>query len=990
MAKQKTGGSPRVTGKRKAEQPEPKSESEGSVAGSVDSCATTTRGAPGSRRSTRTVASGAPSASSTPSKPKPKPRKRPNTGAAAEPGTLAASPSTPKVGPPRGLKRTDSLPSIPGASSSSNPAAPPAVSIKVKLPAKRAVTPPTGTITIPRAPPKVKRAPMKSLDPSHTFLRRPIPSDCDAFPSSFVLQGANDEAINFEIDVVPGTVTAQLVRGHRSNEELEEFYAASIDSSKTNRAVPVADLAGDWRSSEMGMIVDGALEADFAAAAYNTVRFDANDPKPARVAHPYNPSVPKFDPARSDADVSADAQNFQVEASKYVAWWSAEGARLECTFLVDLAAWTARRQAWVDRATKHISLRAEQVRTYIDRHNFMISQHLSIIQSLGEYSYILSVGPEHFFSERAPRRLPPSPLPTDVSQPSAAPVSSSPLTPSMSQAEEQPASRDCAATPALPSPFCPTPDRRAASPAESAHSRTLGSIDAQPDPVGPYLDPEDALAFSNDEQDSEGHSSDDELAGSAPVDKGKGREPGANGDEGGESEPEVVPLSVLGEEEVPPGTTKGGSGKKAKKSKVKVKPKADLILELPVDPESKALPPLLVPCDHEYHKHEFFGEGALLRNITGLYTSDNAPRGLTPYNGGGYTLSTRPRLEHCITGLEDAGLSPSMVGPVVFVTRGKGCAECWAPGWWCLRPRQGYELHAKCIRCLALRKACTQLDGYNFQVVDRRSLEINLKLFVEVLVTHGWVYTQVLNKNTFELMLCAALQARRYGPPSNAKEKPETVPLILEGTPEEVREVVKTEVLEVLPGVLLGIEAMCPAGSSQDALRAVLAGMLDAVDKFGNFLRDEIDHIDRSFMAANSSGARGSGSGGSGVGSAGKDGDGDMMMVGGEPLCPAGFVPPPRLRESRADAPSTPAALALIRRVRAVDWRIAGAQVRSSCAPQWFRSVGITATPGASIVLTCAQVVGPEVVRPTAVSCIAQAFSCCFVVPPSPELLSSG
>ncbi|KAJ6568306.1 hypothetical protein DFH09DRAFT_1313757 [Mycena vulgaris] len=233
-------------------------------------------------------------------------------------------------------------------------------------------------------------------------------------------------------------------------------------------------------------------------------------------------------------------------------------------------------------------------------------------------------------------------------------------------------------------------------------------------------------------------------------------------------------------------------------------------------------------------------------------------------------LSTCPGLEHCIAGLEDAGLSPSMVGPVVYVTCGKGCSECWTPGWWCLRPCQGYEINAKCIRCLALQKAY------------RRSFKINLKLFVEVLVTHGWVYTQVLNKNTFKLMLRAALQVRRYGPPSDAKEKPETVPLVLKGSPEEVREVVKTEALEVLPAVLLGIEAMRPAGSSQDALRAVFAGMLDAVDEFSDFLRGEIDHMDRSFAAANSLGAPGSGGGGSGVESAGMDGEGDVSMVGGE------------------------------------------------------------------------------------------------------------
>ncbi|KAJ6483686.1 hypothetical protein DFH09DRAFT_1106750 [Mycena vulgaris] len=883
MAKQKTGGSPRVTGKRKAEQLGPESESEGSVAGSVDSRATTMHSAPGSRRSARTVASGVLSASSTPSKPKPKPRKRPNTGAAAEPGAPAALPSTPKGGPPRGLKRTDALPSIPGGSSSSNPAAPPAASIKVKLPAKRAVTPPTGTITIPRVPARANRAPSKPLDPSCTFLRRPIPSDRDAFPSSFVLQGANDEAINFEINVVPGTVTARPVRGHRSNEELEEFYVASIDSSKTNRAVPVADFAGDWRSSEMGMIVDGALEADSAVAVYDAVRFrldcleeflalypvvnpysaqplsfddpsfdDANDPKPARVTHPYNPPVPKFDPARSDADVSADAQKFQVEASEYVAWWSAEGARLERTFLVDLATWTAQRQAWVDRTTKRISLRAEQVRTYIDRRNFTISRHLSIIRSLGEYGYILSVGPKHFFSERAPRRLPPSPLPANSSQPSAAPASSLPLTPSALQAEGQPASRGRAATPASPSPFCQSPVRRASSPAESVHSRTLGSIDAQPDPVGPYLDPEDALALFNDEQDSEGHSSSDELAGSAPVDKGKGCELGAGGDEGGESEPEVVPSSVLGEEEVPPRTTRGGSGKKAKKSKAKVKTKADLILELPVDPESKALPLLLVPYDHEYHKHEFFGEGAPLRNITGLYTSDNTPRGLTPYNGGGYTLSTRPGLEHCIAGLEDAGLSPPMVGPVVFVTRGKNV---------------GLQVGGVSVPARALRKVCTQLDGYNFQVVAFRRGPRHPRLGLHPSPQQEHLRTH-------------ALQVCRYGPPSDAKEKPETVPLVLEGSPEDVCEIVKTEALEVLPAVLLGIEAMRPAGSSQDALRAVFAGMLDTVDKFSDFLRGEIDHMDRSFAAANSSGAHGSGSGGSGV--AGADAEGDVSMVGGE------------------------------------------------------------------------------------------------------------
>ncbi|KAJ6536589.1 hypothetical protein DFH09DRAFT_1091329 [Mycena vulgaris] len=905
MGKAKTAGSPKVTGKRKAEQPEPESESEGSVAGSVDSRATATRGAPGSRRSARGAVSGAPSASSTPVRPKPKSRKRPNTGAAAEPDTPAAPPSTPKVGPPRGLKRADALPSIPSASSSSTPAALPALSIKVKLPATRAVTPPTGTITVPRTPVKTKRAPSKPLDPSRSFLRKPIPSDRGVFPSSFVLQGANDEAINFEVDVVPGPVTIRPLRGKRSNEELDEFYGAQIDSSKPFRAVPVAEFAGDWRSSEMGTIVDEALEMGTAAAAHDAVRFrlecleeffnlypvinpysaplplfddpsfdDPRDPRPARPAHPYNPPVPKFDPSRSDTDVSADAQNFQTEASEYAAWWAAEGARLERVYQADLAGWRARRQLVVDRATKRISSRTEQVRLYIERRQTTFLRHFSVIRSLGEYAYILGVGPEHFFSEHAPRHLPPSPLPADISSSNVLLPSSSPLTPSASQAEGQPASRGRAATPASPSPFCQSPGRRDASPAESVHSRTLTSIDALP---------EDALDPFNDEADSEGQSSVDELADPAPVDKGKGRDFGAGENEAGGSEPEVVPSSVLGEEELPPRAVKvAGMKKSSKRKRSKPKTKADIVLELPADPESKALPLLLVPYDREFHEREFFGEGAPLREITGLYTSDNVPRGLTPYNGGGYTLSTRPGLEHCIAGLEDAGISPSMVGPVAYVTRGKGCSECWSPGWWCLRPRQGYEMNAKCIRCLALRKACSQLDGYNFQVVDRRSLELNLKLFVEVLVTHGWVFTQVLKQNTFELMLRAALQVRRYGPPSDAKEKPVTVPLVLDGTPEEIREVVKAETLEVLPAFLLGIDVMRPTGSSQEALRAVFAGVLDAVDDFGDFLRGQINDMDRSFMAENSSDARGSASGRSGAGSAGTERDADVTMVGGE------------------------------------------------------------------------------------------------------------
>ncbi|KAJ6453267.1 hypothetical protein DFH09DRAFT_1117376 [Mycena vulgaris] len=882
MAKQKTGGSPRVTGKCKAEQLGPESESEESVAGSVDSRATTTCGAPGSRRSTCTAASDMPSASSTPSKPKPKPRKQPNTGAAAESGTPAASPTTPKVGPPRGLKRTDALPSIPGASSSSNPAAPPAASIKVKLPAKHVATSPTGTITIPCAPAKAKRAPLKPLDPSRSFLRRAIPSDRDAFPPSFVLQGANDEAIHFEIDVVPGTVTARLVRGHRSNEELKEFYAASIDSSKTNRAIPVADFAGDWRSSEMGMIVDGALEADSAAAAYDAVRFrlecleeflalypavnpysvqplsfddpsfdDPNDPKPVRVAHPYNLPVPKFNPARSDANVSADAQNFQVEASEYVAWWSAEGARLERTFLADLAAWTARRQAWVDRATKRISLRAEQVRTYIDRCNFTISRHLSIIRSLGEYGYILSVGPEHFFSERAPRRAPPSPLPTDFSQPSAVPASlkGSPRRVAAPQRQH----RRChsvnhlfIATPHPPSPCIP-----ARSPVSTPFPRirSISSMTSKPPRVT-------LLATS--------------WTTPRPLIRARGATLAEGENEPGESEPEVVPSSVLGEEELPPRAAKVAGMKKSSKSKrSKPKTKADIVLELPADPESRHCPSSLFPMT------------ASSTNAS-LYTSDNVPRGLTPYNGGGYTLSTRPGLEHYIAGLEDAGISPSMVGPVAYVTRGKGCSECWTPGWWCLRPRQGYEINAKCIRCLALRKACSQLDGYNFQVVDRCSLELNLKLFVEVLITHGWVFTQVLKQNTFELMLRAVLQVRRYSPPSDAKEKPATVPLVLDGTPKEIHEVVKAETLEVLPAFLLGIDAMRPASSSQEACAlsspAYSTPWMTLVTSFAAklttwigrlWLRTRRTRVGRAAVDP-------------GLGSAGKDGDADVTMGGGE------------------------------------------------------------------------------------------------------------
>ncbi|KAJ6549017.1 hypothetical protein DFH09DRAFT_1087088 [Mycena vulgaris] len=792
MAKQKSGGSPRVTGKRKAELPEPESESEGSVAGSVDSRATTTRGTPGSHRSMRTATSGAPSASSTPSKPKPKPRKRPNTGAAAEPGTPAASPSTPKVGPPHGLKRTDALPSIPGASSSSNPAAPPAASKKA------------------------------------------IPSDRDAFPPSFVLQGANDGAINFEIDVVPGTVTARLVRGHRSNEELEEFYAASIDSSKTNRAIPVADFASDWHSSEMGMIVDGAPEADSAAAAYNAVCFrlecleeflalylvvnpystqplsfddpsfdDANDPKPARVASLYNPPVPKLDPARSDADVSADTENFQVEASEYVAWWSAEGARLERTFLADLAAWTARRQAWVDHTTKHISLRAEQVHTYIDRRNFTISRHLSIIQSLGEYGYILSVGPEHFFSERTPHRLPPSSLPADFSQPSAAPASSSLL------------------------------DRRLL---QRILAR-LVVLTAQPDPVGPYLDPED-------EQESDGQFSGDKFDGSTPVDKGKGRELGAGGDEGGESELEVVPSSVLGEEELPPRTTRGGSSKKAKKSKA---------------------------------KREFFGEGTPSAISHGLYTADNAPCGLSPFNGGGYTLSTLPGLEHCIAGFEDAGLSPSMVGPLCM------------------------------LRVESASKGVHPADGYNFQVV-------------------GLVYTQVLDPEHLRVDALCSPSSLPLRSPLGRQGEARTVPLVLDGTPEEVSEVVKTEALEVLPAVLLGIERMGPAGSSQDSLRAVFAGYARHpwIVLRGSEPR-------RACVAP-------------GTGSTGMDGDGDVMMVGGRGSLPSRIRFANQLG-SLGQMPRLPAQLSHGFGVSAaVGWRVAGAQVRSSRAPRWFRSIGIAAS----------------------------------------------
>ncbi|KAJ6485493.1 hypothetical protein DFH09DRAFT_1339769 [Mycena vulgaris] len=583
------------------------------------------------RHSTRVVASGVPSTSSTPTKPKP--RKRPNTGAAAESVNPAASPSTPKVGPPRGLKRNDALPSIPGASSSSTLAAPPATPIRVKLPAKRVVTPPTGTITVPRAPAKAKHASTKTFGP-FSFVSPQGDSLC--------------------------------------NDELEEFYGAQIDSPKPGCAVPVTEFAGNWCSSEMGMIVDGALETDTAAAVHNAVRFrldcleeflvlypiispysakppsfddpsfdDANDPKPERVAHLYNPPVPKFNPARSGADASADAQNFQIEASEYIAWWSGGGA-----------------------------------------------------------------------------------------------------------------------------------------------------------------------------------------------------------DKGNVSEPEAIPLSFVGEEELPPRAAKGGSGKKGGKSKrSKPKAKADIVTLLPVNPESKVLPLLLVPYNRKFHKHEFFGEGAPFA------TSPGSIR---------YTLSTRPGLEHCIAGLKDAGLSPSMVGPVVYVTRGKGCSECWTPDWWCLRPRQGYELHAK----------------------YRHSLEINLKLFVEILVTHGWVYTQVLNQNTFELMLHVALQVRRYDPPSSAKGKPATIPLVLDGTPKEIHEVFKTEALEVLPVFLLDIDAMRPAGSSKETLRAVFASMLDAVDAFGDFLRSQINNMDRTFMAENLSGVGGSKSGGSGIGSAGMDGDGDVTMVG--------------------------------------------------------------------------------------------------------------